>query len=417
MKKGLAYGLMGFGLLGVFLYSKGLQAQSFLPPSDMHQTLGLSSDSSNSERKLANLNWNLRLPPGAKLVQISNNLELAHQSDGIYSILAKSFAEHPTILIAGKLGGKLRLDLRSIPKEKIFEIPEQVVTNRESNPYQLSSLPKICPQANLQNGEVVYQASGYDKSKGVESLILQKIELEFDYEDKSIAVAGDPSDGKVVYEEEGGFYSNLHYYVFPYNEHWQKLHDQLHPLLMQKRKIERQLQTMDRHSLAYRHLRKELAMLLTKAYGQDDQWGPYQQLFHNLDPYFPQGDPALKVATSQLSHGFLPGAFQSSAKWGYSLCEWGDTNYHSPHQAVTYQGFRLWQWNQEDKLMLVVVEGDDQLGGAGHSKLVKQGLLRPGDYTDDVVGIFLLDRHELNSPKTYVNSFGDFKITLANLRP
>ena len=67
--------------------------------------------------------------------------------------------------------------------------------------------------------------------------------------------------------------------------------------------------------------------------------------------------------------------------------------------------------------MLVVVEGDDQLGGAGHSKLVKQGLLRPGDYTDDVVGIFLLDRHELNSPKTYVNSFGDFKITLANLRP
>lgn len=107
------------------------------------------------------------------------------------------------------------------------------------------------------------------------------------------------------------------------------------------------------------------------------------------------------------THSFLPGPYQSS-KGVYELCEWGDTSFANHPQTLTYNDLLIWDWDLHptNRVMLIVWEGDEE------DWMIADGLLDPYYLTDDVVGVFVIEKEQTKQPKRFINKNKDFEIVL-----
>lgn len=277
------------------------------------------------------------------------------------------------------------------------EFPAGIVSVPYANPVYIDTIPKLCPRVKLiQEGDeksLVYDAAqdvlnerpsiqmfdpDYEKvpaqgrvlrdfdDKNVLEVLLVK--LSYDYEDTAILDYRGPhpltKKEELVYEGEGGFYANFHYAVVPYDPRFLKLTRQEMLNMVQGRLFD-----IDRQDLL----------------------------------------PSLRA------HSFIPGPYLSK-KQVYDMCEWGDTAFQSKVQQMAYKGFKIWDWDLGDsknqtteKVILVVWEGDEE------AWLVSQKLLDPFYLTDDLVGIFVVERKDTLRPLLLKNKGSDFQMVVRTL--
>ena len=84
---------------------------------------------------------------------------------------------------------------------------------------------------------------------------------------------------------------------------------------------------------------------------------------------------------------------------------------------MNYAHLALWQWLTEspsEKIILVLLEGDDQLQkNEGRLDLEQKGVLRNFDYTDDLIGFFVISRNEtLNQSKVILSPLQDLALQI-----
>jgi len=110
------------------------------------------------------------------------------------------------------------------------------------------------------------------------------------------------------------------------------------------------------------------------------------------------------------THAFLPGPYQSGNKI-YQMCEWGDTAFQAKEQEMRYKNLTMWDWDllssksgDVDKVIIIVWEGDEE------DWLIADGLLDPYYLTDDLVGVFVVDRKKTLKPLVLKNKAGDFEM-------
>ena len=269
-------------------------------------------------------------------------------------------------------------------------IGDGIVRVRLANPPTLTILPELCPRAELittgGKKSLLYHAArdilnqrptiqlvdpdvryvpaqqhSLDHFDNKNVLTVQHVKIKYDYEDTNILdyEGPHPMTGKneKIYEGEGGFYANLHYAVVPFEERILHLS------------------------------RQELLNLAEGRLGYIDR----QDL-----------RPKLRL------HAFLPGPYLSK-KSIYEMCEWGDSTYQSKVQEMAYADLAIWDWDipidgkPVTKLILIVWEGDEE------DWLIDDGLIDPYYLTDDVVGVFTIQKSNTADPLRLKNAQGNFE--------
>lgn len=277
-------------------------------------------------------------------------------------------------------------------------VPE-IITVPSANPVSLPAIPRLCPRVTIKPGPfpgtAVYDAGRdllnrrpslqladpdslyYRRQRdfigdfdGTNTLKVTRVKISYDYEDTAILDYDGPhpltgKPGHKVFEGDGGFYANFHYAVVPFAEHYLTL------------------------------ARQELLHL---AQGRLDD-------INRLDL-----QPELRA------HSFLPGPYLSTSQV-YDMCEWGDTAHQAPVQELHYKNLAIWDWDivgkngvAFEKLLLIVWEGDEE------AWMVADGLLDPYYLTDDVAGVFVLEKTKTAEPLVLVNERGDFELEVGTVR-
>jgi hypothetical protein len=364
-------------------------------------------------------------PPGTKIsIPLASKSKVNDvQSDARFRI---PFTTKPfSIEIEGPFGGMIRGELKlGEEKKQILRIQEKRVEIPSSNPDPgaMDSLPVLCPRLlprtltasrdvkvpverkSLLPGEAVYDGR-FDPLMGTlqnrpDVLSLNRAELRFDFEDPSVLVGFNPQSGEWVFEQQGGFYSNIHYVAFPYSSQLEELYRKMEPDFLALRSLERTLRENTVSPSDLPEVQRQLMHHYYALYGRGKEVGPYQILMHlifNTLSFIGKGDLAALYG-APLFHGFLPGPFLGSTHWNYSLCEWGDTSRQAPDQRMEYTHFPLFAWpedSDDEKAILILLEGDEQLKkDPTRIEWEKKGIVRPFDYTDDLIGFFVVSRKE-----------------------
>lgn len=412
---------MGTGLLTLLLFSLVTNAWAQLPLPIInnpwfHEDHALEEVNSNTIQSVEAPRDALTLviPQDAHIVNESHVLGLSSLQNNQYQMLRSGLQQNGSLTIENALGARIKIS------EKIFytsrlEIKEKILSDTSSDPKpdSLDALPMVCPRILKNKNNWIYQAS-LDvlipkMSTPEPSLMLKNVAVDFDYEDSSMIVAVSPDYSKVEKETNAGFYANLHYFIIPYDAKWQNLLSEVDPLLKKKRELEISLFNPTTKASSVREILNQLN-------GTGQTLGPLQILMHAINlnnNYLPV---ALQLDRSLgFVHGFIPGPYLSANRLSYALCEWGDSRLHQEYgQKLSYQNFPLWKWGKENKVIMIVLEGDDQLNNGKLKQLEQNQMLRSFDYTDDLVGWFILERQAFTQEKTLVNSAGDFKITFKN---
>lgn len=354
-----------------------------------------------ASKYLAGQDWifSVQAPPYAKVQAQRGNLQ-GDPRKGEYWLSLPAAPQTETkskIQAKGPFGGLLTEEISSAQAQKSIRFASGVIANRDPNPSALAVLPSLCPRLreiktegtsspdtayrfvyrgseDRLNRLPVYQMQDPDALQGNQAktlsemdgrnvLLLKKVRITYDYEDSNIVDYEriDPKTGErhPVYEGMGGFYSNFHYAIVPYAKEILELPRQTLLNLAQGR----------------------LAMI-----GQE------------------RLRPAIRV------HAFLPGPFFSKQQWNYSLCEWGDTEYQAPDQSLEYEGIAMWDWDfsasDSDRILLIIWEEDEE------AEMIERGLIPKNYLTDDLVGVFEIQKKDTASPLTLISARGDFQITV-----
>jgi hypothetical protein len=326
------------------------------------------------------------------------------------------------IEVEGPFGGKIRGELKlGESKKQLLQIQEKRIDLPSSSPDPglMDHLPALCPRLasrtltasrtsmerkNILPGEAVYDGRLDPLMRLLQdkpnSLFLNRAELRFDFEDPSILVGVNSQTGEWAFEQNGGFYSNIHYVAFPYSSRLEEIYHKMEPNLIALRTLERTLRENTFSPSELPEIQRKLKYHFYALHGRGKEMGPYQILMHlifNTLPSIDKGDLTASLGTP-LFHGFLPGPFLGSTHWNYSLCEWGDTSHQAPDQKMEYVHFPLFSWSgdsDDEKAILILLEGDDQLNKhPARIEWEKKGILRPFDYTDDLIGFFVVNRRE-----------------------
>lgn len=288
-------------------------------------------------------------------------------------------------------------------------IGTQVLRNTAANPFALNALPALCPRVrfvddggkkrliydtrfDVLNGRPKMQLfdPDYKRLKNQQKILdvfdlknvlaVRRVKITYDYEDTSLVDYMGPhpitKEPHIVYEGEGGFYANFHYAVVPFDERIKHLGRQ-------------ELLNLAQGKLAYIN-REDLT-------------------------------PELRT------HGFLPGPYLSPDRsYFYEMCEWGDTTFQAAEQEVSYERLFIWDWDLwdgvkgprskgqgrgGDKVMVIVWEGDEE------DWLIADGLLDPYYLTDDLVGLFVVEREKTLKPLVLKNEAANFEIELLTVDP
>jgi hypothetical protein len=110
------------------------------------------------------------------------------------------------------------------------------------------------------------------------------------------------------------------------------------------------------------------------------------------------------LTPSLRAHSFIPGPYLSKDQV-YPFCEWGDTSFQAKKQQMTYENFKIWDWDlAKNKIMIVVWEGDEE------DWLIEAKLLDPFYLTDDWVATFVVNRADVLKPKVLKNDIGNFEM-------
>lgn len=275
---------------------------------------------------------------------------------------------------------------------KSLKIEDNIVKTPFADPPYIDTIPQLCPRTKLENSllgkKLIYNAKKdlfNDKPRmqlidpDIQSLAVQKkilenfddqntliverVKITHDYETTKILDYDGPQPltkkpGHKVYEGEGGFYANFHFAIVPYEERYLKL---------------------DRQELL--NLVQGKLLLI----GREDLL------------------PKMRV------HSFLPGPYLSKNSV-YNLCEWGDTEHQSKEQELYYENLKVWDWDLTienepvEKLLFIVWEGDEE------AWMITEGLLDPFYLTDDLVGIFVIEKNQTSNTLTLKNKSGDFEM-------
>lgn len=275
-------------------------------------------------------------------------------------------------------------------------LADGVVMTKTANPEALDIIPRPCPRTeweydrgrNVAAHSATYDAGvdflndkprlqladpdarisavqrrlldGFD---GKNALFVRRVKIAYDYEDTAILdyEGNNPLTGKPghkVYEGEGGFYANFHYAVVPFEA---------------------------------RYLALSRQELLSMAQGKLG--------------FIDRDDLTPKLRT----HSFLPGPYLSKEGL-YTMCEWGDTAYQAKTQELRYERFPIWDWDLAangaafDQVIVIVWEGDEE------DWMIADGLLDPFYLTDDVAGVFVVDKKAAAKPLVLKNAAGDFEM-------
>lgn len=275
-------------------------------------------------------------------------------------------------------------------------LADGVVMTKAANPEAVDVIPRPCPRTDWQydhGRNIAAHGAAYDAGfdflndkprlqltdpdaktsaaqrhlldgfDGKNALFVHRIKIAYDYEDTAILdyegknpLTGKP--GHKVFEGEGGFYANFHYAVVPFESRYLALSRQ-------------ELLNLAQGKLAFID-RAELT-------------------------------PKLRT------HSFLPGPYLSKEGL-YPMCEWGDTAYQAKTQELRYERFPIWDWDLAwdgmtfDKVVVIVWEGDEE------DWMIADGLLDPFYLTDDVVGVFVVDKKIALKPLILKNAAGDFEL-------
>ena len=434
MKKILLFILM-IALLIVFSIQK--KSEGF---SNLHQT---SSEQRffHSHPKDSEIKLEIQTPPDTQVlaynfIRFENN---PNRTD--HQFIFPSNLKTTKIYVEGAFGGIIVRELKLEGNSNHFlKIPEKMIQDSSNTPLpeKMGSLPELCPRMLAKENNLVPPLLSFKKptssrdsiyeakldllslatTEEQNSLYLESANLKFDYEDPSILVGYNRQTGEAVYEEEGGFYSNIHYFILRYQPELEALYQSMEADFIGLRRLEQErlasLQDPSKRSAIEQEMKKHYDFL----YGKDEEVGVYQlflhALFNSLDRV---GKNDLQFLSPPLAHGFIPGPFRGSSHWGYTLCEWGDTFYHSTEQKMNYAHLALWQWLTEspsEKIILVLLEGDDQLQkNEGRLDLEQKGVLRNFDYTDDLIGFFVISRNEtLNQSKVILSPLQDLALQI-----
>lgn len=296
-----------------------------------------------------------------------------------------------TLSATTPLGLNWAREINSPAETSTLTVPIGIITNKDTKPQKISTLPQLCPylsndnsyeqttlhydaqkdpinhfpimhllDADFRQGQ---QYKSFSEMDGKNTLELKKAIVRYDYEDTDIIDFNGPNPitGKMqtVHEGDGGFYASFHFAIIPFDQ---------------------TVLAMDRQTLL--HLAQGKLAEINKS----------------------SLTPPLRV------HGFIPGPFLSKQNAFYSFCEWGDTTFQAPVQTMDYTSLTLWDWdttvpNAQD-ILLIVWEGDEE------DWLIQDQIIDPFYLTDDLVGIFEIKRGATLQPVTLKNAAGDFEITV-----
>lgn len=334
----------------------------------------------------------ITVPDYAK-IETSTAIRVVHKTIGERKIyFGKTTVLPLPLTVLDMFGAHITVTLSDPNQIKHLSILPEVVTGGDPNPVNLYSLPLICSRTELvknnDNYTLVYNAANDLLNKqpslqlvdpdarrnpvqrqilrhfdGQNTLRLNAVTVRYDYEDNSILdfqgphpITGEPH---MVYEGQGGFYANFHYAIVPYDP---------------------RLDTLTRQEL------------LSFAQGK----------LHDIDRE--DLTPLVRV------HSFLPGPYQSNYDL-YPLCEWGDTSFQAKSQNMNYENFEMWDWDllstleiKNEKISLIVWEGDEE------DWMIAGGLLDPFYLTDDLVGVFHIERTQTAKPMRLQNAAQNFEI-------
>ncbi len=315
------------------------------------------------------------------------------QNSTQYRLYFTKKTSFPLVLkVTDLFGSSINLYVKDPSQIQDMIVKSGFVKNPSANPIEIYSIPKLCPRAHLiQEGgrkSLVYDASLdiLNKKPGVhltdpdyKSLQTQKrilenfdkknvlkisrVKLSYDFEDNTILDYQGPhpltKKEQLIYEGDGGFYANLHYAIVPYNSKYLNL-------------------------------------------GRQELLNLSQGKLYYID--------RLDLQPNLRAHSFIPGPYQSNQDL-YTLCEWGDTAFQAKEQEMSYKDFKVWDWDITDvdknpinKVIMVVWEGDEE------DWLISDGLLDPFYLTDDLIGVFVIDRKKTLKPMVLKNKQGNFEV-------
>lgn len=367
-------------------------------------------------------------PPQTQ-VQLPNAVNILENQESTHFIFkADKQSTSGTLYIEGPFGGKIEKEIafNQNPFQEIF-IEEERWLESSNNPEVRSgvTLPQLCPRLLPKDPElrkaggrqaIVPEQVVYDGSKDFfsyttiqenEILWLKKASLNFDFEDPSLLLGFD-TEGNAYYEQGGGFYSNIHYVLFPYSEKLEGLYQEMEKDWIKLRTLEMKIAKENPNLLEKKKMEEQMKAHLENIRGTPHKVGPHQTLMNLFfqTHYLLPDQSSVQDFPRPIVHGFLPGPFLGSTHLGYNLCEWGDTAIQIPQQEVEYENYALGKWDKskpDEKMILMLLEGDDQMKkNLSRLNLEKKGVLQKWDYADDLIGFFVISKKE--------NSQGDFKI-------
>jgi len=361
-------------------------------------------------------------PPNTQVYSNEATRFETNREKTIYQLFFPENIKTAKIYIQGAFGGKIVRELKfENHSPPTLKISETVISDSSNSlqPEQMKTLPELCPRMLSKKSNLIPPFLSFRRPWSPEeaiyegtldflinpvtdhtnNLYLETARMKFDYEDPTIFVGYNHQTGKTSYEENGGFYSNIHFFILPYQSGLETLYQSMENDLVSLRKLERELLTLSENDSRKIEIEQQIKIHYDKLYGVGNSLGPYQILMHlvfgSLQNFHWE---ELQHFSSPANHGFIPGPFRGSSHWGYTLCEWGDTFYHTTEQKMNYANFPLWHWTNSslnEKIILVVIEGDDQLRkNPDRLKLEQKGILRSFDYSDDLIGFFVIHRNE-----------------------
>jgi hypothetical protein len=440
-------------ILSLAFLLKILKAQENLPtlPSPIRTILAPQPMIGNTEPTVKTKKINVKeielkveAPPESKVtVPIAIRGEI-NKTQSDYQFRIPSGVKTVKVNVEGPFGGKVirELKMNEISGDPL-KISEKQILNNEDNPdpSNLSDLPEMCPRlvpenlvaskdwhSPIERKELLPENAVYDGrrdplsawAEGKSNLLYFKsATLTFDFEDPSVMVGYNHQTGELVFESQGGFYSNIHYILLPYSSQLENLYREMEPDFVALRRLEKDFRDHHFEAMELRKIQSKLKEHYDNLYGTKKELGPYQILMHLVFGTLEaigKNDLSEKYG-KPIAHGFLSGPFRGSSHWGYCLCEWGDTSFHAPLQKMRYENMALGQWSRsfaDEKVILILLEGDEQLKPSQtRHEWEEKGIIRPFDYTDDLIGFFVVPRSEtLQGEKTFSSPFQELSFQL-----
>ncbi len=407
---------------------------SVILASSQNESEGFSDFNKNIKNEIK---LEIETPPNTQVSSNEANRSETNREKTWHRLFFPENTKTAKIYIQGAFGGKIirEFNFENHPPP-LLKISEAVISDSSNTlqPEQMKTLPELCPRmlskkSNLIPPFLSFRQPGSPEEAVYEgtldflinpvtdhtnNLYLETAQLKFDYEDPTVFVGYNHQTGETSYEENGGFYSNIHFFILPYQPELEALYQSMGNDFASLRKSERELLTLSENDPRKTEIENRIEKHYDKLYGVGNALGPYQILMHlvfgSLHNFHWE---ELQHLSSPANHGFIPGTFRGSSHWGYTLCEWGDAFYHTTEQKMNYANFPLWRWtnsSSNEKIILVVLEGDDQLRkNPDRLKLEEKRILRSFDYSDDLIGFFVISRNEtLKQRKTLSSPLEDF---------